>query len=146
MAGVAGRELVERFYRAVSTRDWDLLGSVLHPDYCEVYPQSGERIRGTANLRAILEHYPGGFTGDIGTRRLIGSEDRWVLTPSFTPLRVSGTGDVYMFEGTAPYPDGTTWHVVSLLELKDGRIWRLTSYYAAPFEAPAWRAQWVERA
>jgi hypothetical protein len=26
-----------------------------------------------------------------------------------------------------------------------GQIWRDTRYYAEPFEAPEWRAQWVEQ-
>jgi hypothetical protein len=29
--------------------------------------------------------------------------------------------------------------------LKDGKMLRDTRYYAEPFEAPKWRAQWVER-
>ncbi len=32
-----------------------------------------------------------------------------------------------------------------IYELKDGKIWRDTRYYSQPFEAPEWRAQWVER-
>ena len=32
-----------------------------------------------------------------------------------------------------------------ILELEDGRIWRDRRYYAEPFEAPEWRAAWVER-
>jgi len=32
-----------------------------------------------------------------------------------------------------------------ILELKDGRIWRDRRYYSEPFEAPEWRARWVER-
>ena len=31
-----------------------------------------------------------------------------------------------------------------LLELRDGKIWRETTYWAEPFDAPAWRRQWVE--
>ena len=27
----------------------------------------------------------------------------------------------------------------------DGKWWRDTRYYAEPFEAPEWRAQWVEQ-
>jgi hypothetical protein len=34
---------------------------------------------------------------------------------------------------------------VSIVELKGGKMWRDTRYYAEPFEAPEWRAQWVER-
>ena len=30
-------------------------------------------------------------------------------------------------------------------EIRDGRIARQTEYWPDPFEAPAWRAQWVER-
>jgi hypothetical protein len=33
---------------------------------------------------------------------------------------------------------------VLIVELKDGKWWRDTRYYAEPFEAPEWRAQWVE--
>jgi len=32
-----------------------------------------------------------------------------------------------------------------IIELRDGKMWRDTRYYAEPFEAPEWRAQWVER-
>jgi hypothetical protein len=32
-----------------------------------------------------------------------------------------------------------------IVEFSDGKIWRETRYYAEPFEAPEWRAQWVER-
>jgi hypothetical protein len=28
---------------------------------------------------------------------------------------------------------------------RDGKILRETRYYGEPFEAPAWRAQWVQR-
>jgi len=33
-----------------------------------------------------------------------------------------------------------------IIELKDGRIWPDRRYYAESFEAPEWRARWVERA
>ncbi len=31
------------------------------------------------------------------------------------------------------------------LELRDGKMWRDRWYFPGPFEAPEWRAQWVER-
>jgi hypothetical protein len=43
------------------------------------------------------------------------------------------------------YPDGSTWFFAALLELRDSTMLRETWYYAPPSEAPAWRAQWVER-
>ncbi|MCA1704912.1 MAG: nuclear transport factor 2 family protein [Actinobacteria bacterium] len=33
----------------------------------------------------------------------------------------------------------------SILELRDGKIWRDTRYFAESFEAPGWRARWVEQ-
>jgi len=44
------------------------------------------------------------------------------------------------------YPNGETWHIVSLIEFRDGKISKITSYFGAPFEAPAWRAPYVEKA
>ncbi len=43
------------------------------------------------------------------------------------------------------YPDDRDYLCVSLLELRAGRIHRETVYWAEPFEAPAWRADLVER-
>jgi hypothetical protein len=37
------------------------------------------------------------------------------------------------------------FEVAMIVEFRDGKIWRDTRYYAEPFEAPDWRAQWVER-
>jgi hypothetical protein len=31
------------------------------------------------------------------------------------------------------------------MEFKGGKVARETQYFADPFEAPAWRAQWVEK-
>ena len=32
-----------------------------------------------------------------------------------------------------------------IFEFRDGRIARETAYWAEPFEAPEWRAEWVQR-
>lgn len=36
-------------------------------------------------------------------------------------------------------------HVVAIIEFRDGKLWRDTRWFGDPLEAPAWRAQWVER-
>jgi hypothetical protein len=41
--------------------------------------------------------------------------------------------------------DGNHMNVCDILELQDGKIKRSTGYFGEPFEAPEWRAQWVER-
>jgi hypothetical protein len=42
--------------------------------------------------------------------------------------------------------DGDRFHVVVIHQWCDGLVASETSYYAAPFEASAWRANWVELA
>jgi len=42
--------------------------------------------------------------------------------------------------------DGDQFHVILLHQYRNGLVVRETSYYAAPFQAPAWRARWVEPA
>jgi len=108
------------------------------------YPQSGERIRGWDNVRAAHENYPGGLPQEVEGKAL-GSEDKWVLGPSYNVLRIEGTGDVYTLIGSARYPDGQIWQVMSLLELRSGKIAKSTEIYGAPFDPPPWRAKWVER-
>jgi hypothetical protein len=59
-------------------------------------------------------------------------------------VRVEGSGEQFTATGRVRYPDGTEWHLVQLLEVRGGRISMVTSYFAEPFEAPAWRAPYRE--
>ena len=68
-----------------------------------------------------------------------------MLTPMFTQLRIEGSGDTYTYVGWVEYPNGETWQMIAIIELRAGKIARMTSWYPAPFEAPAWRAPYVER-
>ncbi len=133
---------IERFFECLNGRDFDGLREVVHENFVQEWPQSGERIRGLANVRAILEHYPG--LPDIDVKKVHGSEDRWLLTPSNTLLRVTGTGDQYTTEQLQHYPNGEQWRAVGIFEFRDGKVAKLTNYFAAPFPAPEWRSQWVE--
>jgi len=40
---------------------------------------------------------------------------------------------------------GQIYTPVLIIELRDGKMWRDTRYYAEPFEASEWRSQWVEQ-
>ena len=103
--------------------------AIRHPeDYAMEMPQSGERIRGRQNMRAFQEAFPSNANPpSIRIRRVLVRDGLWVA------------------EGVNDYGDGKVFDVVAVFELKDGKIWRDTRYYAEPFEAPDWRAQWVER-
>lgn len=144
MSQLSNEDVVRAYARAHETHDADGLTELRHPDWTAEWPQSGERVRGDANARALDEHWPGGVP-EPHTSRVVGSEDRWVITPGYTLQRIVGSGDFWWADGTITYPDGSTWFLALLLELRDGRVYRETVYFAEPFEAQAWRAPWVER-
>jgi hypothetical protein len=39
---------------------------------------------------------------------------------------------------------GQSAYTVSIMEFRDGKVVHETQYFADPFEAPAWRSQWVQ--
>ena len=99
--------------------------NVRHEDYVMEMPQSGESIRGRQKMREFQEAYPN--PPSIRLRRVLARDGLWVV------------------EGVNDYGGSQVYDVVLIVELKDGKMWRDRRYYAEPFEAPEWRAQWVER-
>ena len=55
-----------------------------------------------------------------------------------------GSGDFWVTEYILTYDDKPSY-TVSIMEFSGGKVARQTQYFADPFEAGAWRAQWVER-
>jgi hypothetical protein len=90
---------------------------------CE-YPQSGEKILGRHNLQALRGHHPGKPRG-FSIRRIVGANDLWVT------------------ECVINYEDAL-FLTISIMEFHSGKVIRETQYFAQPFEAPAWRSQWVD--
>jgi hypothetical protein len=140
----SNEEIVRRYWRAHAAHDHKTVSELRHPDWLAEWPQSRERVRGDANDRAIMDNYPGGEPHLDATHRIVGAEDRWVVTPAYTVQRVIGNGDAWWGSGIGTYPDGKVWHFVAMVELRDGKIYRETAYFAEPFDPPEWRAAWVE--
>jgi hypothetical protein len=67
-------------------------------------------------------------------------------SPSIRLCRVLVRDGLWVVEAINDYGGGQVSDMTTIPELKNGRIWRDRHYYAEPFEAPDWRAQWVERA
>ena len=109
----------------VSNLSAERLYEISHQDYTMEMPQSGERIRGRENMGQYQEAYP--TPPIIHIRRVLVRDGLWVV------------------EGVNDYGGGQVFNVVAIIELRDGKWWRDTRYYAEPFESPEWRAQWVER-
>ena len=121
MDGQDNRLLLERYLAGLLDPKQEY--ALRHEDVVIDMPQSGERIRGRDHMKAMQEAYPG--------------------PPTITVLRVVGSGDVWVVEGRSDY-GGRIYHIANILEFCEGKIIRETRYYADPFEAPEWRAQWVE--
>jgi hypothetical protein len=99
-------------------------------DMVQEWPQSGERIRGRENIRAVNSNYPSGS----GTN------------PSATLRRVLAPGEAWIIEAVIDYGDGVPVSAVSIIETNtEGKVQRQRDYFAYPFEAPEWRKQWVEQ-
>jgi hypothetical protein len=147
MAEQGARSVVEAFVRALEAKDFETQGQLVTDDYVDEMPQSGERIRGRSNARAVVENYPGGVgTIDSTRSKLVGAEDRWVMTPSLSVLRIEGSGDTFTYTGVLRYPaTGEVWHIIAIVKVRDGKVAKTTTFYAPPFEAPAWRAPFVEQ-
>jgi ketosteroid isomerase-like protein len=139
---------MEAFAKALAENDFDAQDAFIHDDYECRWPQSGEVIRGRANRRAISEHYPGA-EGMLGPRttRIVGTDDKFISSPipMWNMVHLEGSGDELTATGTITYPNGETWHYVTLYTMRNGKIWRQVDYFAPPFEAPEWRAAFVER-
>ena len=145
MADSDNREVVDRFVEALGSGDADAYESALDDDAEIVYPQSGERFRGRRNLRALLDEFishDGGFRPTL--ERVVGDDSAWMVSPAYTLVRVEGSGEQFTATGRVRYPDGSEWHLVQLIKVRGGRISQVTSYFAEPFEAPAWRAPYRE--
>jgi len=119
------RDTLERYRQEFFERqNMDAIDDLMHDDYVEEYPQSGERIRGKDNARAVYERYPG--------------------IPGLIDYSYMLEGDLAVVEMILDY-DGHRMNVCEIVEFEDGKIKRDKGYFAEPFEAPEWRAQWVER-
>ena len=144
MSNLTNEECVARYGAASAAHDVTALTALRHPDWSVYWPQSGERVHTSEAFAEIIANYPGGAPA-TEISRIVGAEDRWVVTPAYTVQHVVGNGDAWWGSGIGKYPDGRTWHFVAMVELRDGRIYRETAYFAEPFDPPAWRAAWVEK-
>jgi len=118
------RAALDRHWAASDINDFEAEHSIYHEDAVLEYPQSGERIRGRGNIQITRSKQPSKKRFVI--RRIIGRDHLWV------------TEYVLTYDGKPSY-------TVSIMEFTGGKVARETQYFADPFEAAAWRAQWVER-
>ena len=118
------RAALDQHWVASDANDFETEHRIYLEDAVLEYPQSGERTRGRSNIQSQRASQP--------------SNKR------FTIRRIIGSGDLWVTEFILAY-DGKPSYTVSIMEFRDDKVARETQYFADPFVAPAWRAQWVER-
>jgi hypothetical protein len=64
--------------------------------------------------------------------------------PAYTVIQIQESANDATVVSKLRYPDGSDWLMIALVEIKDGLLYRQTSYFAQSFDAPEWRARWVE--
>ena len=122
----SGKQVTEAFWAAMQTNDFQSAGEWLHDDYVLEWPQSGERIRGRVNFVAINEHYPAHGRWEFRINHIVAEGDKVVSDVSVTDGVITG-------------------RAITFSTIRDGRIVHQTEFWPDPFEAPAWRTEWVER-
>ena len=142
MPPMSHHQMVASVNRLLRERDYNGLLQLVHDDFVFETPQSRERIVGIANNRAVVENYPGEILSS--DTKVHGSADTWVTTPSFTLLRIAGSGNEYTTEEWVEYPNGEQGYGVGLYQFRGDKIAKVTYYFAPPFPAAEWRAPWVE--
>ena len=118
------RAALDQHWAASDAGDFETEHRIYHDDAVLEYPQSGERPRGRSNIRNQR-------ASQQSTKR-------------FSIRRIIGSGELWVTEFILTY-DGRPSYTVSIMEFEDDKVARETQYFADPFGAPAFRAQWVER-
>ena len=140
------RRIAEQYAEASQDKEWERLGGLMHDDFVARYPQSGETFRGRDTYLSMLANFPEGL-GEADFSSVKGGSDTIVMPASLPFLPPTVTvfgGDRFVVEGEANYPDGAVFHIVSILRIQEGRVIEDTSYFAAPFDPPEWRQDYIE--
>ena len=125
MTEQGNKAVVERLIQCLNDRKVEVMDELFHEDAVMDWPQSGERIVGGDNRRGVYGAFP--------------------QLPVVTPRRLVAAGDLVVAEAALDY-GGPVYLAVFIFEFRDGRIARETAYWSEPFEAPQWRAEWVQLA
>ena len=105
--------------------DFYTAAQLMHDEFTLEWPQSGERIRGRENFAKLNTAYP--------------AEDKW----RFIINSIVADGEVVVTDVSVT--DGIKRdRVITFSTIRDEKIWKQIEFWPEPFEAPEWRAQWVE--
>jgi hypothetical protein len=125
-------EAIRAYREAAQSGDLGAMSNLMEKfatdDFYQEWPQSGERIRRENSIKLAQQ-----YSEQTGT------------SPKMDLGGIREAGDLVVIEGTIDYGNGIPVRYVGIAEFRDGKVQRMTEYFADPFEAPAWRAPFVEQ-
>ena len=107
-----------------ATRVAYILGVPLAADVVRQWPQMGEIVRTRQLIAEVEGNFPE-LTLEVGRRHRL--------------------DDVVVVEWTCNYGDGRLYRNVTIGELEDGEVVRVTDYWGEPTTTPEWRVPMTER-
>jgi limonene-1,2-epoxide hydrolase len=120
------KQILENFWSTMATNDFYAAAQLLHDEYVLEWPQSGERIRGGDNFAAMNTSYP--------------AEGIW----TFKINHIAADGGMVVTDVSVS--DGQRQdRAITFSTIRDEKIWKQVEFWPESFEAPAWRAQWIEK-
>lgn len=117
-------DLVKSFWQLFSEQKWDQAQALLHSEFVADWPQSRERMHGAQNFIDVNRYYPGNHKIQI--------------------VHAYGIGGMVVTTVWIEADTGQKTFANSYFQIKDEKIFRAEEYWAAPYEAPEWRSNWVE--
>jgi ketosteroid isomerase-like protein len=114
---------IRTYYEAANRNDTATMDALHAEDFILDLPQSGERIRGRAKITELRTNYP--------------------AKVHFETRRITGSGELWVWEGTISYNDGPPMSRVAVLEFRGGQLTHETDYFGEPFAARERRAKYA---
>ncbi len=118
-------EIVQEFWRLMSTNDFKRVARVLSPGFVLEWPQSKERIRGSDRFVKMNEEYPANGPWEFTLDRLVGNDSEVVT-------------DVMVTDGTI------SARAITFFTISAGKIDRIVEFWPYPYEPLENRAHLVE--
>ena len=119
------KQVVLGFWDAMRSNDFAKASEWLAADFEGYWPQSSELTLGRDNFTAINSEYPANGVWEFTLNSIVCEGDSVVMDVSVTDSVLKD-------------------RVITFHTVVDGLIQKQTEFWPDPFEAPAWRSQWVQ--
>ena len=118
--------LARSYWKKVSEQKWEEAEALFHENFAAEWPQSRERFRSGKAFIQMNREYPG--THRVEVLEVLSVDSRTVTTVFINA------------EDTGQKVFATSW-----FDFSEGKILKLTEFWAEPYSAPESRKRWAEK-